>query len=731
MPPTYFKFTTPEGINRRLTFSEPPDWPLLASKLNALYGIPLNQVGVSYVDNDNDEITVSSDEELQDFYKVSHQTGQVIKLAVIDLQNNAGKSLDFLSLNRTPFDGDAFELVGEWERFPPIIVTEEISTSGPHAFVEVLDSSVTHDEMDTDTEDDHSTAQPRILNKGKGRSLSFGAASITSVLGEETSHKHPIHVYDLNSRKDDKDKGSDHIHVPAQSTPKVQVQNVDDNRDTEETPAPSKAVEVEDPPLPSLDESPASSISASLFHDLASLVHDVTQVVSSHPELSEGLRNIGRNMSDGTYWTTHREAFSDAVNGMFNPTSTEQRRQAEEVAATRLTDMIGKFFRTLSQVPVNTEDTRAPNINENPPDQSGGEDLAHAPPPRRNRMHPFGSFAPRRGLRGSRHHGYFPPYGSFPHGPHTPGYIPHIPPIPPVHHPVRRPPAPHGWPHGRQGPPRPPSYPSPHGPPPVPSPPHIPVGPSPRRSSVPTYDNSSSLPGPPLVPSPPADAPAGPPHHASLPTYDHISSPLPPLAQGHVRPPAPPSVPPANGGSVPIPEPQPRVDPSGGPPDINRRQSYHGSFASVLPISNDPSNQSNAQDLRAEVEAVKRIYKDVKGRYRQERNQRRLEKLARKPTVRYSVMYVPCFLKYFCAYQGYRVDSAPVVPPENPREHEASSVQVQDPEAERVGTPRRSNTHLGHGPFRHLDKKPEDLTSRTIGRIAKKFSDVSYDFDRS
>ena len=66
-------------------------------------------------------------------------------------------------------------------------------------------------------------------------------------------------------------------------------------------------------------------------------------------------------------------------------------------------------------------------------------------------------------------------------------------------------------------------------------------------------------------------------------------------------------------------------------------------------------------------------------------------------------------------------------------EHEMSSIQFQNmyPGVERVDVPRRSNTHLGHGPFQHLDKEPEDLTIRAMIRIAKKLSDVGYDFDKS
>jgi hypothetical protein len=586
MAPTYFKFTIPEGVNRRLTFSEPPTWSLLASKLNFLYGISLDNVGVSYVDNDNDEITVSSDEELQDFYKMSHQAGQVIKFAVVDLHvshNNAGKPFELPSFNRNPFDGDAFEFIGEWERFPSVL-EEERSKSGPHAFVEVLSSnnSVVHDhihQMDTNIDDDHSTAQPPLSNKGKGRSLSFGAASITSVLEEETSHKHPIHVYDLNSRKDEEGKDnsfddpSAHIHVAAQSTPKVQAKNIDDNRDTEET-TPPKAVEVEDPPLPSLDESPAAATSASLIQDLASLVHDAAQVVSSNPELSEGLRNIGRNINSGTYWTTHREALSNIVNGTSNPPSTEGRRQVDEAAVLRLTSVVADFFRTLSQIPVGTEDTRAPDINENRPERFHGESVAHVFPP-------WWGFQGMRSL-----------------GPHAPGSRHHIPPIYPSH-------AHHGMPHG---PVRQPSFPFHHAPQP---------------------------------PPPPAQHPS--------PTHDYTSPVLPPSqtadVQGHIPSP-PPNVLPPNGSSTPMPGMFSSEIRSHGPSDNNRRQSYQG-YVPFSPVSGDQSrsqpSKPSAQDLRAHVEAAKRIYKAEKERYRQEREQRRREKLAGKPTARLSATYVQSF----------------------------------------------------------------------------------------
>ncbi len=82
-----------------------------------------------------------------------------------------------------------------------------------------------------------STAQPRTREeKGKQRSMSFGAASITSLVGEEPSEKFPIHVIDHNSRRRASATGTQfladdvQVYPPEQigehSTPKVDAAEV-------------------------------------------------------------------------------------------------------------------------------------------------------------------------------------------------------------------------------------------------------------------------------------------------------------------------------------------------------------------------------------------------------------------------------------------------------------------------------------------------------------------------
>ncbi|KAI0706124.1 hypothetical protein BC835DRAFT_1409755 [Cytidiella melzeri] len=69
MSPTLFKFLNPsDGLTRRVVFTEHPAWHELSTKLESLYGIPKDRVGVSYVDSDRDVVIVSSDEELKHFY---------------------------------------------------------------------------------------------------------------------------------------------------------------------------------------------------------------------------------------------------------------------------------------------------------------------------------------------------------------------------------------------------------------------------------------------------------------------------------------------------------------------------------------------------------------------------------------------------------------------------------------------------------------------------------------
>jgi hypothetical protein len=71
--PAQFKFTK-DGITRRVAFTQLPSWLEMAAKLESLYSIPVEHVAVSYTDVDGDEVTLSSQEELEDYYRADSET---------------------------------------------------------------------------------------------------------------------------------------------------------------------------------------------------------------------------------------------------------------------------------------------------------------------------------------------------------------------------------------------------------------------------------------------------------------------------------------------------------------------------------------------------------------------------------------------------------------------------------------------------------------------------------
>ncbi|KAG8972925.1 hypothetical protein FRB90_010098, partial [Tulasnella sp. 427] len=68
-----FKFVLPqEGVTRKVTFPNKPKWHEIATKVESLfinYRLAANEIAVSYIDSDNDSITISTGEELRDFYE--------------------------------------------------------------------------------------------------------------------------------------------------------------------------------------------------------------------------------------------------------------------------------------------------------------------------------------------------------------------------------------------------------------------------------------------------------------------------------------------------------------------------------------------------------------------------------------------------------------------------------------------------------------------------------------
>jgi len=426
MASTQFKLTKPDGLTRRIHFEGPelPSWFALASKIESLYEIPIEKIGVAYLDSDGDEVTLSSEHELQDFYAAAHKPSETIKLVVQDLgslrdsQHPSSKAESVTPQNthyRNTFGGEdavpmAYEVEDDWQRLPRslggLFGRNNSDSDGfygapdsPHAFIEVLDSDVNSvikdggDPADTTMESDllSSLATP-TMGKGKGKaraemqpSVSDDVSSTGSVLVAEEPVKYPVHVLDVGhegmvepvhveATPPHPGVNSTAVSIQAESTPVAVQPSLPAEIGKRENAA--KTVQAElgaaDPPLPSLD-SEQSAPSVSLTSDVAAFLTSLSEVFSSHPELSEGLRNITRNAANGAYWSAHREAVSRAAEELRRSATEESgraagefRRAAEEEAGRRVAAALGGLMRLFGDMTTGAHGNSGPDASTQP-----------------------------------------------------------------------------------------------------------------------------------------------------------------------------------------------------------------------------------------------------------------------------------------------------------------------------------------------------------------------------
>ena len=537
MSPVQFKFSKPpDGLVRRVTFPERPSWETLAVKIQSLYDIPLPSIGVSYVDNDGDEVTLSSEDELQDFYQslVSEKDSALflVRLNVRDLDSLRGDK----PLPDTPRTGSTMNYRNTFGRSAPVLFEMEVEDgwqpipSGlggmyggaqPTAFVEVLDSDADINQFNNRDKDNTSVSSgssanshtlPEILptsstHKGKVRARSIShcrsqspdtISSTQSVVAAESGPKHPIHVVAMkNSSTGTFHRGGSRSRSvsalgPYTPTPKVRTPI----SAAEKT---SSDIQDDDPPLPDLNNMGGSQ--PHIANDVADLFSTLSTILASHPELSEGIRTIVRNASNGAYWQTHREQVVRAAEeirrsvvagaGEARRAATDGRRAAEEAAGRRVADALGEVIRVISDI----TGTQAMDPNIHPSSGPGFETstpMRDRYPSGNNpfdgpRMRPPGPPPPHhRGGPGRMSWGSFDSrWGGFPFA----GPPPPFPPFPPGPRPSHGPP-------GRSAGPPPPIPPTPPGPPSPPVPPP-PPGFGAFGSRFPDYQPDRNLPGPP------------------------------------------------------------------------------------------------------------------------------------------------------------------------------------------------------------------------------------------
>lgn len=397
----------PDGLMRRITFDTPPSWAELAAKIEALYHIPRIDVAVSYEDQDGDVVTLSSEAELRDFYRAlppgAPGESKVAKFVVIDLVPERNKPLPATprsSTYRNTFGQSVplmFEVEDGWQGITPNLESlfnivaqppeSPSDASGPHGFLETIDSDAERSRMEeeaaaaaaaeeeekqdavtiADSDLTDSTPVP-IPNRDKGKqrasTVSSGSSTASIVGGSTDPKKYPIHVVDMNAVTGEDisetrrtlSSASREVTTPKPATVPSRQPSVSKSSTTTDA--------VPDPPLPELDAiPPPPRVNPSLTNDVANLFNTLSTVVASHPELSENVRTIIRNATNGTYWQAHRHSvartadsfrLSMQTTGNTRESTPEARRAQEEAAGRRVAEAIANVVRAIGDVRLST-----------------------------------------------------------------------------------------------------------------------------------------------------------------------------------------------------------------------------------------------------------------------------------------------------------------------------------------------------------------------------------------
>jgi hypothetical protein len=413
-----FKFTK-DGITRRVAFPQLPSWLEIAAKLESLYGIPVEHVAVFYTDVDGDEVTLSSQDELEDYYRADSDN-LLRRLSVVDLsviRNIEDKPLpdtpsithklrdtpSYNTFGTVPFHQDGVE--DDWQRIPgfsPFYSGEISSGSGNDVqFAKIGGDSTTRSSMTRDSPATHSrVVTPMPGDKGKAREFET-TSSTDSVLANETPEKPPVHVYQVSGHS-----------FPFTSDSTINIQEAPHS-------AASSTHDASDPPLAELDP-PTAGPTPTLTGDVAAFLGMISAMFAQNPQLTATLGNMMQNIGNGAYWAAHRDQLNRATE--------EVRRSASNIhanfnlsetdAARQISEAIGNIFRSFTQ-----------NL---PPRGDDGEHVPGgwpSPPPPPGAFPHHGPFPPPPPSGSFPHHGPFPPPP--PPGPFPPGHPLHHGPFPP------------------------------------------------------------------------------------------------------------------------------------------------------------------------------------------------------------------------------------------------------------------------------------------------------------
>lgn len=367
MASVHFKLSMSDGLTRRISFPARPSWADLATRIHSFCSIPRNRLAVSYLDSDGDEVTLSSEEELRDFYDSNVdnaiQGNQLIRFRVVELGSlrDVDNFMEPMSPQQsstrntfgrpTPFVFVDHDHLPFGDLYIPSPLDHEVDS--PHAFVEVVD-----EDGDRDREFSDIANPPSSEDKGKARdlraSVSEDVSSSGSVIADETPRKPPIHVQVHGLRPMD----SRTFGPPAASTPaRESVTPTPPSRESHEEAQRDLPGSFPDPPTPELDTPIDPSVS--LSNDLASLLDSLNSMFHDHPEVGFHLHALFRNVSNGLHWNVQRDSMARVAEDIQRVARDAQsavamgaqemarsvRQQAQQEAARRVTESVGNILR--------------------------------------------------------------------------------------------------------------------------------------------------------------------------------------------------------------------------------------------------------------------------------------------------------------------------------------------------------------------------------------------------
>lgn len=358
---------------------------------------------MSYVDSDGDEVTLSSEEELRDFYDSNVddaiQGNQLIRFHVVELgslrdsdnfmepispqpsstRNTFGRPTPFVFVDH---DHPPFGPFGDL--FIPSPLEREVDS--PHAFVEVVDD-------DGEKEREFSDAG----DKGKARdlrpSVSDDISTSGSVIADETPRKPPIHVQVHGLRPMDSGTFGP---PPATSTP-PRESLTPGARPLPASESPEEAQRdlpgaFPDPPTP--EWGARNDPNVTLSNDLASLLDSLNSMFLEHSEVGQHLRALFR---DGSYWNAQRDSVARVAEDIKRVARDAQsavavgtqemarniRQQAQQEAARRVTESVGNILRSFgasgnelpssnTNVPGSAQIPSSTNVGPPPPPVAAG-----------------------------------------------------------------------------------------------------------------------------------------------------------------------------------------------------------------------------------------------------------------------------------------------------------------------------------------------------------------------